>query len=248
MYTIIDLRSKKDKDRMGKKIVRSANRVKRKKKIVKYAKVILLILLLLLVIIYAVMFIFFGRGSFTIRLDRNLHFERGIIIYDDPEYKVFRAELLAEPVDHLDNIAYKWLPDDLDQYKGGSHNGENYIAYTFYVENLGDYVADYWSEITIDEVFKNVDEAIRIRVYRNGQYKTYGKIGKSGEPERDTIPFVDEELVVREHIVNFKPNDINKYTVVIWIEGTDPECTDNILNGEIKISMSFNSEIIEKEE
>ena len=47
---------------------------------------------------------------------------------------------------------------------------------------------------------------------------------------------------MEEHVENFKPGDINKYTVVVWIEGTDPDCTDNILGGEFKAYMNFSSE------
>ena len=222
-----------------------ASKVKRKKKILKFTKLALLFLALFLLLLYVVVGIVYGRGTFTIRMDRNLHFERGLIIYDDPDYKVFRSELFAAPVDHLDNISYRWLPDDLHEHRGGSNNGDNYIAYTFYMENIGDYVADYWTEITIDEVFLDVDEAIRIRVYQNGEYETYAKIAANGEPEPGTVPFETDEIVVQRHYPDFRPGDINKYTIVIWIEGNDPECTDNILGGEIKISMRFNSEIRE---
>ena len=117
-----------------------------------------------------------------------------------------------------------------------------YIAYTFYIENTGNDVSDYWTEIIIDDVVKNVDEAVRIRVYKNGEAKTYAKIGANGNPERDTIPFKTSNLVVADHVENFKPGDIDKYTIVMWIEGSDPECTDNILGGEIKAHMEFNSE------
>ncbi len=227
------------------KIVR-ANKVKRKKKIIKIAKLSILFLVLLLLILYVVIGIIHSSGSFTIRMDRNLNFERGIIVYDDPEYKVFRTELYAKPVDHLDNISHKWLPDNLDDNKGGSHNGDNYIVYTFYIENNGDHVTDYWSEITVDDVLKNVDEVVRIRVYKNGEHITYAKLAKNGNPEPDTVPFETDTLVVRDHVKDFGQGDINKYTIVIWLEGNDPECTDNILGGEIKLSMDFKSEIIEK--
>ena len=33
---------------------------------------------------------------------------------------------------------------------------------------------------------------------------------------------------------------MDKITVVIWFEGDDPECVDDILEGEIKFSMDIN--------
>lgn len=225
-------------------IVVSVNKVKRKKKIIKIAKITLLVILLLLLLLYVVMGIIYNNGNFSITLDKNLYFERGLIIYDDPEYKVYREELYAQAVDYFDNISYKWLPDDLDE-QDGSHNGENYVAYTFYIENKGEDTSDYWTEIIIDDVIKDVDEVVRIRVYRNGEQETYAKIGSLGEPEKNTTPFVSDSLVAFNHVEDFKPGDIDKYTIVMWIEGSDPECTDNILGGEIKVHMEFNSEFIE---
>lgn len=226
-------------------IILKASKVKRRQKVRKIAKLTLLILILLLLIAYAVIGIIYSGSNFSIILDRDLHLKKGIIIYDDPDYKVFRSELFAKSLEFVDNISYKWLPDDLNDYDG-SHNGENYVAYTFYVENIGEMVADYWSEVIIDEVMKNVDDAIRIRVYKNGEYITYAKMAKNGGAEKETVPFDSDTLVVLDHVENFSPGDINKYTIVIWLEGNDPECTDNILGGGIKIHMEFNSELIER--
>jgi hypothetical protein len=223
-----------------------ASKVKRKKKVIKFSRIALLIFLLLLLLLYIAVSIVYNSGNFTVTLDKNLYFERGIIIYDDPNYKVFRTELFAEPVDTMDNIYYKWLPDNLNEHDGGSHNGDNYIAYTFFIENMGEQVADYWSEIVIDDVIKNVDEAIRIRVYKNGEATTYAKIGKNGQAEKNTVPFISDESVMMDHVEDFKPGDIDKYTIVLWIDGADPECTDNILGGEIKLHMAFNSEYVER--
>lgn len=227
-------------------IIVSADKVKHKKKVIKIAKLLLLILLLLVIILYVVVSILYSRGTFCITLDKNLYLENEIIIYDDPNYKVFRSELYADTIDTFDNISYRWLPNDLHEHEGGSHNGENYVAYTFYIENLGKTVADYWSEIIIDDVIKNVDEAVRIRVYKNGEYTTYAKLGKDGTPEKETVPFETDTLVVLDHVENFSPGETIKYTIVLWLEGTDPECTDNIIGGEIKIHMAFNSELVDK--
>ena len=230
---------------MNGRITLSASKVKRKKKIVKIAKLSLLIFTLFLLVLYVVIGIVYNNGSFSITLDKNLYLGKNIIIYDNPEYKVFRTELDAETVESFSNISYKWLPSDIDNYDG-SHNGDNYVAYTFYIENLGELVSDYWSEIIIDDVIKNVDEAVRIRVYKNGNYITYAKASASGNPEKDTVAFESDVMVALDHVENFSPGDKNKYTVVLWLEGSDPECTDNILGGEIKIHMGFNSEKVKK--
>lgn len=222
----------------------SVKKIKKNRKITKIVKLIVLFLLLFLVITYVVLNILYNNGNFSITLDKNLYFSRGIVIYDDPDYKVFRTELYVKAVDFFDNISYKWLPDELDNING-SHNGDNYVAYTFYVENMGTDVSDYWYEVIIDDVIKKVDEAARIRIYKNGKPVTYAKMGINGEPETGTVPFISDDLVTYEHRVKFSPGDIDKYTIVIWVEGSDLQCTDNILGGEIKMHMEFNSEFKE---
>lgn len=230
---------------MKSKITLNTDKLRREKKLKKIFKISLLVLTMTLLITYLVIGIIYNNGNFSISLDRNLYFEKGLIIYDDPEYKVYRSELHAKVPNTFDNISYKWLPDDLDNHKGGSNNGDNYLVYTFYIENIGEKVSDYWSELIIDDVIKNVDEAVRIRVYKNGKSVTYAKKSARGKPEPNTTPFESEHLVVREKVANLKPGDKNKYTIVLWIEGSDPDCTDNILGGEFKVYMEFNSEYVE---
>jgi hypothetical protein len=229
---------------MKDEITIKSSKIQRKKKIVKVARLALLIFLLILLILYIVISIMYSGGNFTITLDRNLYFDRGLIIYDDPTYKVYRTELYAKSIDTFDNISYNWLPDDLNNYQG-SHNGENYVAYSFFIENQGTHITDYYSEIVVTDVIKNVDEAMRIMVYKNGEETIYAKASRRGTPEVDTAAFETDSLVKSDRVENFKPGDIVKYTIVIWLEGSDPECTDNILGGEVKVSMDFKSEIVD---
>ena len=233
---------------MEKKLILKSEKLKREKRLKKIVMLILIILMLLLLIVYFTVGIIYNSGNFSITLDKNLYFEKGLIIYDNFNYKVYRTELYAEVPKTFDNIYYKWLPDNLDEYEGGSNNGDNYFVYTFYIENLGSQKEDYWTELVIDDVIKNVDEAVRIRVYRDGQEVTYAKRAANGGAESNTVPFVSDELIVREHIIDFEPGEITKYTIVLWIEGSDPECTDNILGGEFKVHMDFKSENTEEGE
>ena len=227
---------------MKSKVKLSASKVKQEKKTNKIFRIVLILIILILLILYFVIGIIYNRGNFSITLDKDLYFESGLMIYDDPEYKVYRNELLAPAPDTFDSMSYKWLPDNLGEEKLGEHNGDNYLAYTFFIENTGDKEVNYTSRVVIEDVIKNVDEAVRIRIYKGNEYVTYAKLSNTGEPEEDTVPFLEDKLVMEEHVENFAPGDINKYTVVMWIEGTDPDCTDNILGGEFKAYMNFSSE------
>jgi hypothetical protein len=223
----------------------TAAKLKRRKKLFKIAKFSIVIIILLLICIYAAVSFIYNGYFFTISLDKDLYLENNVIIYDNPNYKVYRSKLSVESLDFFDNISEKWLPTNLND-TDGSHNGESYVAYTFYIENQGEETVDYWDEVIIDDVVKNVDEAIRIRIYLDGEPITYAKKSNlTNEAEKNTTMFASDTSVRLEHIENFSPGDIHKYTIVIWLEGNDPDCTNNILGGELKAHMEFNSQHLE---
>ena len=110
---------------------------------------------------------------------------------------------------------------------------------------MGQDTINYWTTIKIDDVIKNVDEAVRVMVFKNDNKVIYAKNSRqTGQPEPGTVPFKDEETVMLELTENFKVGDIDKYTVVIWIEGDDPECKNDLIGGEIKMHMTLTEEHI----
>ena len=74
----------------------------------------------------------------------------------------------------------------------------------------------------------------------NGNKTVYAKKNSlTGANERDTEMFYSDELAVLRQRKDFKPGDVDKYTVVIWLEGDDPDCVDAIIGGEIKMHMDI---------
>lgn len=229
---------------MAKEVTLTAEKVKKKKKFYKIVKWLLLILLILIVAVYIVLTVIYKGGKFTITLDPNMAMNQSIVLYDDSFYKESQAKLYASKLDFMDNISIKWIPKDIHNEGDGPHNGDNYIAYTFYLENRGVDTVSYWYEIMIDDVVKNVDDAVRIMIYRNDEErKVYAKLSPlTGKPEADSIPFYSDKSPVLEERAGFKPGDIDRYTLVVWLEGDDPECVDAILGGEIKMHMEIRNE------
>jgi hypothetical protein len=76
---------------------------------------------------------------------------------------------------------------------------------------------------------------------------TYAKMGANGQPEDGTIPFQDEKVVFATINDGLETDEIIKYTLVIWLEGDDPECLDNIKGGSVKMSMTFCAETFRDE-
>ena len=221
----------------------TADKIKKRNKITKNLKLILLVLFLLLIIIYFILSIVFEGANFTISLDPDFTNEKGIALYNDIEQKNIVKKLYVESEGFMDNISIDWLPEDIGNSAGGSHNGDNYIAYTFYIENQGEETLNYWYEISIVDVIKNVDEAIRIIVYHNNERTVYAKVnGDTKEAEKNTEKFYSEKIAVLESRTSFKPNDIDKFTVVFFLEGDDPDCIDTLIGGEIKMRMDIYEE------
>ena len=169
-------------------------------------------------------------------------------MYEKIAEKEDKRVLEATKLEFMDNISVKWLPENIDNEAEGSHNGQNYLAYTFYLENKGSETINYWYEIPIDDVIKNVDEAIRVMIYRNGEKKIYAKPNATtGEVESGTEKFYSSTDVLVEGRKDFKPGDIDKFTIVIFLEGDDPECKDNLIGGEMKMHMEISEEHIKQD-
>ena len=223
----------------------ASNKVYRRDMRIRMIRLSLLILLIFLIILYFILQTVYEAGHFTIILDQNSMWNKGIVIYDNINEKKISRELSASPVSRMDNISINWLPDNLDTVQDGSHNGDNYIAYTFYIENEGKENVNYWYEILIDDIVLNVDEAIRVQIYLNGNSTVYAKKnGHTEEAEPNTKPFESDDTIMLESRQNFSPGDIDKFTIVVRIEGDDPDCTNALLGGELKMHMNITEEHI----
>lgn len=57
--------------------------------------------------------------------------------------------------------------------------------------------------------------------------------------ELKAIPWESKDLVCRGSRQNMQVNEVDKYTVVIWLEGNDPQCQNDIIGGHLELSMKF---------
>ena len=228
---------------MAREIKVTADKIYNRKKRYTKLKTFLGLIFLLLIFCFIILSIIYKGGKFTVTLDRNLALDNNIVIYDDSVEKSGKRKLEASNLDFMDNISINWIPSDIDNEKDGSHNGDNYIAYTFYVANNGNENINYWYTVVIDDVIKNVDEAVRVMIFLNGERSVYAKINSyTGKEEEGTVDFFSDKEAVVQKRDNFAPNDVDKFTVVIWLEGDDEDCVDSFLGGEIKMHMEIREE------
>jgi len=230
------------KPKKEKKKKSDSEKKSRRAKQIKVLKIGLLSIALFLTVVYFLLKVLYNPGDFTVFLGNDFSRDNGIVMYESIKDKKQKKILAASTLPSMDNISIDWIPKDINDEKDGSHNGDNYMAYTFYIEHEGIEPLNYWYSIYIDNVFKNVDEAIRVAVYLNGQETVYAKLNKNGNPERGTKPFYSADRILLEEREDIKPGDIDKFTIVIWIEGDDPDCLDPLIGGTMKMHMEITDE------
>jgi hypothetical protein len=181
-------------------------------------------------------------GNFTINLNRLELFRKGIAIDASGDFNSPTARLTASTVQDATNITLTDLPDDVDaDSNSGDHNGANYMAYTYYIRNAGKEDVGYQARITLDSCSKGAEDAVRVVVWHNGERTVYAEPAANGEAEEGCVNFESHDIVCTYTEENFLVGNVDKYTIVIFMEGEDPECVDAIVGGSVEFSMSIDA-------
>ena len=77
----------------------------------------------------------------------------------------------------------------------------------------------------------------------DGQFEVIKKSGSLTYWRVKAKPFLSNSLVQEGLIEQFQPQDAHKITVVIWLEGDDPQCTNELIGGHL--GMDFYMQIAE---
>lgn len=179
-------------------------------------------------------------GNFTINLNRLELYRKGIAIDASGDFDSPTARLTADTVQDATNISVDELPENIDDIDG-THNGKNYMAYTYYLRNAGKEDVGYKAIITLDSYAKGAEDAVRVAVWRNGERTVYAEPSADGTPEDGCVNFESHDVVCTYTEEDFLVGNVDKYTIVIWMEGDDPECVDSIVGGSVEFSMNIES-------
>lgn len=201
-------------------------------------------------------------GNFTISLHSDLY-KRGLSLSETIDFKDPTSRLAADvlldtyPIGHVgfpEKIPEVIKVDDLINLSGPS-NGLDYLAYSFYIRNAGEETISYSATLKIDDVMRGVDEAIRVGIIKvvdeeiskptiedlEVYAKPQSRLGDNpGEPEPGSIPFHSRDIVYTSERFDLDLDIVDRYIIIIWLHGEDPDCNDSILEGNIKLSMVFN--------
>lgn len=232
-------------EKMGKYSVKtSSKKLNKREALIRILTIILIILLLFLFGLFACT-TYINNGNFTVTTSAEA-FNAGLAISETPDFSNPARILEGSEFENMREGTYPLLPPDINDYDG-SHNfltedGMYYFTYSFYVKNTGTEKAGYTAKLNLESATQGADEAVRVMVTHNDETEVYAKpsLGSTNVLEQ----FADKNFVSSRHVAsianeNFEAGAIDRYTVAIWFEGEDPECVDDILEGEVKFSMDL---------
>lgn len=176
--------------------------------------------------------------------------------------------------EEISNITYDWIQKDEILGKEGDHHGESYIAFSFFLKNMGDSDILFKHSIVLNYLSRDIERAIRIVVIEDETSAVCYAVNRSdGTPEyiaydtddKDTqqpLPLGNtrlDELLGTNVTVPFKSDspeegqllvfdsddiflgvgEIKKYTLIIWLEGSDSDCMDSIIGAKVNLEYNF---------
>ena len=75
----------------------------------------------------------------------------------------------------------------------------------------------------------------------------FERIGDSNSFHVIPLKFESDEVVTSGRETMVAPGELHKYTIVLWLEGDDPDCTDELIGGHIGFEMKFDLIVHEEE-
>lgn len=241
--------------------MKSVEKWTRRLQYIKLSKYIILICFFLSISIIGLTYYGSSVGNFLITIERqsiaNLQLSE-TAAFNDPS-GLLQAKGVKDLTnatlykrDDENNIVPAHIPANIDERGDGSHNDETYyryFAYTFYLRNVSQIAFYYRVQITIKEMTQGVESAVRVMVIRDGERVIFAKPQETGDdigkPETneglyEVENFVSERIVCDFTVdTYFQPMEVDKFTVVMWLEGWDPQCIDSIKGGTLRMEMRF---------
>ena len=146
---------------------------------------------------------------------------------------------------------------------GNSYKSLLFFKYTFFIKNESSPIVKYKWSLDFEETGKGTSmlHVLRSMVFENSassdehNYSVFAKESADGNQELISTPeygyaqkFESDSMLASSVVSGFRSHDIMRYTVVIWIEGNDPECTNDYYSDGFKDNFSFKFNINAKEE
>lgn len=215
---------------------------------------------LILLLVFAAFTIYGNQvGSFVINVDDHSNIRLSLSSHEDLSHQTER--LAYDSVMELNDTTYEWLPNDISRQGIGNVSdmeGCRYLGYTFYLINNSDRAVDYDMELNLIDVVGDPLGMMRAMVIEEDKdtFDPSNRIFALPEstPERqqeleDDLatmkPYQTEDFPIGENklfsinIKDFEVGGSRKYTVVIWLEGCDPDCVNENSGARAKMQLDI---------
>ena len=200
-----------------------------------------------------------NSGNFVMSVDEDA-FKRGIAISDSSTFETMNRWLTADPVEDVRDTTLQHIDlfEIINAEGAYKETRSNYLAYTFFLRNVGSETTPVDYEVVITNQSKNIAEAIRVMIIVDGQvaYDAQGIRYIECEsktmyqaPDKHDIVYKDylqdftlfktTDIICSERIFDIRPEQTKKISVIMWLEGEDPECIETLASAKIKITMNL---------
>ena len=221
--------------------------------------ILLLTLLVTSILIILVMLLGNQSGNFVVKVESG-DANKSIAITDSYEDRVYTNKLVASGIEGMTNTTPRWFLDgDTEEEQniglkklttelGNKIDDSTAYIYTFLIVNTGNNAVSINLEMNVSNTSNGVDDAIRVMSYNDDSesINIYQKADVNDTvyayyPAQPTL-FLSENVVYNESVTVLPTTDPEKpsfikYSVIFWLEGQDPECTEAIFNGTIRFSL-----------
>lgn len=233
----------------------------RRLKWMRFSRVAIIVSLILTVVFAAFTVYGSNAGNFTVNTSQSTAMISLSMVEDRSDRS---TRLTVDPPDHLsDHTLNRLQPSIINGIGNKSYASHNkYIAFSFYLINESGRDISYDMEMKITAMQKNIAGALRVMVIEGDDVSLFpGRIYAMPETSVEnemileeqkrlqgydtyeypytTVDFVEERVVLQETVDNFLADNFTKYTIVLWLEGCDADCVDEIQGGGAKIELNF---------
>ncbi len=171
----------------------------------------------------------------------------------DNEKKSFLLAAEAKPYSEISEPALRAYEgaldiDDSKPIENSDGKAYQFYQYTFYLTNTGEVAADYTFTLNVSYPHKSsfdLADVLRVRFYENDgnnkqshNFRTFAKHSNQYDQDKGWLPehisdsssgycenFVNQSEVVTSKVAAFQPGALMRYTIVMWVEGDDPQAT-----------------------
>lgn len=206
---------------------------------------------------------FYGQnaGNLVINSSEDA-FSRGLILSENDDFINSAPRLFAEPAKNVSSFNLSLLPVDYIRNTNGNYYSEgaqNFLGYTFYLKNDGQELLNLDYTMLLQEATRNTDAAVRIWLFEddevNGTMYMKEEVDDghyTQAPLYYNLPptefFQSSSVVFTREIIKLEPQQIKKYSIIMWFEDADYDCVNygenSIAGGGLKLALRFNVKAI----